>query len=173
MDFREFRRLRAGLIINLPPARGEILESAVTRLLNRLRASAMFAQIEVEATEDEDQLLVGMLKYRPGTPARQVASYLEAIWVTTLRLPGLDAFTFLVEDGHVELESVTGDRAAHYFITLHLIAQEGTEEDFAAVAEEPGGVAADSLDTVPGEVRAAVEHGGRRHAERKKRWFGR
>lgn len=166
------------MIINLPPARGEILESAATRLRNRLRASAMFAQVEVEATEDEDQLLIGMLKYRPGTPARQVASFLEAIWVTTLRLPGLDAFTFLVEDGHVELESVTGDRAAHYYITLHLIAQEGTEADFAAEAR-PAVDEADGRE-VPGAVGPEPEPQqeepvavGVRRADRKKRWFGR
>ncbi|MFZ5847768.1 MAG: hypothetical protein ACOYX5_10340 [Actinomycetota bacterium] len=168
MDFREFRRLRAGLIINLPAARGEILESAATRLRNRLQASAMFADVEVEATEDEDQLLISMLKYRPGTPARQVTSFLEAIWVTTLRLPGLDAFSFLVEDGHVELESVTGDREARYFITLHLIAQEGTEEDFArrpTVPEEstlPDPLPIpDPLETEP----------GRRKKERRRLWL--
>ena len=90
----------------------------------------MFTQVEVEVTEDPLRLLVAMVRYRPGTPARQVSSFLEAVWISELRLPGLDVFHFLAEEGHVELESVTGDQASGYFLSLHLIATEGSAEDF-------------------------------------------
>lgn len=139
----DFLRLRAGLIINLPPAQGPVLHAAEAKLRRRLESSSMFTGVEVEATEDPDHLLVAMVRYRPGTNERRVASFLEAIWVTELRLEALDAFHFLVEDGHVELQSVTGDRAAHYFITLHLVAQEGSEDDFEDLPE-PGGQSAEA-----------------------------
>ncbi len=132
MDMTEFRGLRAGLTSNLPAARGEALAFAEAKLLTRLQSSNMFTGVEVDTTEDRDNLLVALLRYRPGTPERQVASYLEAVWVTQMRVEGLDAFTFLVQDGHVELRAVTGDKELNHFLTLHLIAQEGTPEEFEA-----------------------------------------
>jgi hypothetical protein len=90
----------------------------------------MFAEVTVETTEDAERLLVAEVRYRPGTSVAKVSSYLEAIWVSELRLPGLDAFNFLTKDGHVELESFTGDRASGYFLTLHLLAEEGHDQDF-------------------------------------------
>jgi hypothetical protein len=134
VDRVEFLQLRAALTDNLPPARGALIDRAAARLHRRLSSSAMFAQAEVEVTEDPERLLVAMVHYRPGTPERQVASFLEAVWITELHLPGLDVFTFLVEDGHVELESVTGDQESGYFLSLHLIALEGSADDFDAKA---------------------------------------
>jgi hypothetical protein len=126
----EFVQLRQALTDNLPPARGAVLVAAASKLRRRLVSSRMFAQVEVEVTEDPERLLVALVHYRPGTPERQVASYLEAVWITELRLDGLDLFHFLVEDGHVELESVTGDQGSGYFLSLQLIALEGSAKDF-------------------------------------------
>jgi hypothetical protein len=130
VDRQEFVRLRAALTTNLPPASGALIEAAAARLRQRLVASVMFTQVEVEVTEDPQRLLVAMVRYRPGTPERQVSSFLEAVWISELRLSGLDVFNFLAEDGHVELESVTGDQESGYFLSLHLIAAEGSAADF-------------------------------------------
>ncbi len=130
MDYREFRRLREGATVNLPPASDALLTAAASKLRKRLASSAMFAEVLVETTEDIERLLVAGVRYRPGAAVQQVCSHLEAIWVTELRLPGLDAFNFHTEDGHIELESVTGDKASGYFLTLHVLAEEGTPEMF-------------------------------------------
>jgi hypothetical protein len=130
VDRVEFVQLRAGTAAALPPASGAALSAAASKLRGRLASSAMFTQVEVEVTADPDRLLVGMARYRPGTSERQVSSVLEAVWVTELRLPGLDAFHFTTDDRYVELESVTGDHQSGYFLTLNLIAVEGTPEDF-------------------------------------------
>ena len=90
----------------------------------------MFAQVEVELTEDPERLLVALVRFRPGTPERQVASFLEAVWITELRLSGLDVFHSLTEPGHVEFEAVTGDQDSGYFLSLQLIALEGDAQDF-------------------------------------------
>jgi hypothetical protein len=156
VDRLEFVRLRAALTTNLPPASGALIDAAASRLRQRLVSSVMFAQVEVEVTEDPQRLLVAMVRYRPGTPERQVSSFLEAVWISELRLPGLDVFHFLAEDGHVELESVTGDQASGYFLSLQLIAVEGSAEDFEDSADFETGppVKTDALST-------------------KKRWFRR
>ena len=112
----------------------------------------MFAHVEVEVTEDPEQLLIAMMRYRPGTPERQVSSFLEAVWISELRLPGLDVFNFLAEDGHVELESVTGDQSSGYFLSLHLIATEGTAEDFENKAD-PETPPHDTTEAVPSKKR--------------------
>jgi hypothetical protein len=130
VDYREFRRLREGCISNLPPADDSLLDSAASRLRDRLSSSAMFAQVTVETSEDPERLLVAEVRFRPGASPAKVSSYLEAIWVSELRLPGLGEFNFLTKDGHVELESFTGDRAAGHFLTLHLLAVEGQPHDF-------------------------------------------
>lgn len=121
----------------------------------------MFAHVEVEATEDPDRLLVALVRYRPGTPERQVSSFLEAVWISELRLPGLDVFHFLAEDGQVELESVTGDPESGYFLSLNLIAVEGSAEDFEGRAEGFEG-SADFETQPPVETDAPPT---------KKRWF--
>jgi hypothetical protein len=135
VDRPEFVRLRAGLTTNLPPASDALIAAAAARLRQRLVSSVMFAQVEVEATEDPERLLIAMVRYRPGTPERQVSSFLEAVWISELRLPGLDVFNFLAEDGHVELESVTGDQSSGYFLSLHLVATEGSAEEFENKAD--------------------------------------
>ena len=118
------------MAVNLPPATEAQTAAAASSLRRRLVSSVMFAQVEVEVTEDPERLLVSMVRFRPGTPERQVASFLEAVWITELRLDGLDVFNFLIEKGHVELEAATGDQDSGYFLTLQLIALEGDAQDF-------------------------------------------
>ena len=137
VDRVEFVRLRRGLTTNLPPASGALIDDAASRLRRRLASSVMFAQVEVEVTDDPERLLVALVRFRPGTPERQVASFLEAVWITELRLSGLDVFNFLVEDGHVELEAVTGDQDSGYFVSLQLIALEGDAQDFQGRPSSP------------------------------------
>ena len=97
----------------------------------------MFAQVEVEVTEDPERLLVALVRFRPGTPERQVASFLEAVWITELRLSGLDVFNFLIDEGHVELEAATGDTDSGYFLSLQLIALKGDDQDFEGKDHSP------------------------------------
>jgi hypothetical protein len=123
------------MTVNLPPATAAQTAEAAASLRRRLVSSVMFAQVEVEVTEDPERLLVSMVRFRPGTPERQVASFLEAVWITELRLDGLDVFNTLVEKGHVEFEAATGDQASGYFLSLQLIALEGAAEDFDGSAE--------------------------------------
>jgi hypothetical protein len=135
VDRVEFVQLRAAMTLNLPPATAAQTAEAASSLRRRLVSSVMFAQVEVEVTEDPERLLVSMVRFRPGTPERQVASFLEAVWITELRLDGLDVFNFLVEKGHVEFEAATGDQDSGYFLTLQLIALEGEAQDFDGKAE--------------------------------------
>lgn len=151
MDRVEFVQLREAMTANLPPASGGLTADAATTLRRRLESSVMFAQVEVEVTEDPERLLIAMVRFRPGTPERQVASFLEAVWITELRLDGLDVFNFLVEDGHVEFEAATGDQQSGYFLSLQLIAVRGEPRDFEgrpdATAQPPSDTEPDTSQT--------------------------
>ena len=153
VDRVEFVRLRAALTNNLPPASGALIDAAASRLRQRLVSSVMFAQAEVEVTEDPQRLLVAMVRYRPGMSERQVSSFLEAVWISELRLPGLDVFHFLSEDGHVELESITGDQDSGYYLSLHLIAIEGSAEDFEGRTQDFETLAPVTTDAPPTKKR--------------------
>jgi len=144
MDRVEFGQLRGAMRANLPPAAGALTAAAAAKLRRRLVSSVMFAEVEVEVTEDPERLLIAMVRFRPGTPERQVASFLEAVWITELRLDGLDVFTSLVEDGHVEFEAATGDQNSGYFLTLQLIAIEGVAADFEGRPSSPSELPADA-----------------------------
>jgi hypothetical protein len=132
-----FQKLRGGLTANISPATGAELEGAAARLRKLLKSSAMLAQVEVETTDDPDQLLIAMVRYLPGMSAPEVAGYLEKSWLSELRYLGWDAFSLLVEDGHVELEAATMDGDASHFVTVHLVASEGVPADFEAPAVVP------------------------------------
>jgi hypothetical protein len=134
VDYLEFRRLRQGCISNLPPANIAVLDAAASTLRRRLTSNALFADVTIETSSDPERLLVGLVHYRPGAPTPQVSSHLEAVWVTELRLPGLDAYNFHTDGGHVELESFTGDKSSGYFLTMHLVAEEGSPEQFTDTA---------------------------------------
>lgn len=151
-------QLREAVTNNLPPASGAPLHDAAARLRRRLVSSVMFAQVEVEVTDDPERLLVALVRYRPGTRPRQVSSFLEAVWITELRLSALDAFNFLVDEGQVELEAVTGDQGAGYFVSLLLVALEGEPQDF-----EGGRQVARELDpATPSPEQADASQGKRR-----------
>lgn len=147
MDRVEFVQLREAMTANLPPASGALTADASSKLRRRLVSSVMFAEVEVEVTEDPERLLIAMVRFRPGTPERQVASFLEAVWITELRLDGLDVFNFLVEDGHVEFEAATGDQDTGYFLSLQLIAVEGDAQDFEGRPSSPSEVPAETGST--------------------------
>ena len=144
MDRVEFVQLREAMTVNLPPASGAQTADAAAKLRRRLVSSVMFAEVEVEVTEDPERLLIAMVRFRPGTPERQVASFLEAVWITELRLDGLDVFNLLVEDGHVEFEAATGDRDSGYFLSLQLIALEGEAADFEGRPSSPAEIPVES-----------------------------
>ncbi|MGZ4444951.1 MAG: hypothetical protein ACXVXC_17445 [Nocardioidaceae bacterium] len=125
MDLMAFQKLRGGLKANVSPATGETLEAAEARLRTLLTSSVLFGNVEVASTEDSDRLLIAMVNFRPGTSEQLVSEYLRQAWTNELRYLGWDACSFLVEDGHVELQAATLHESASHYITLHIVATAG------------------------------------------------
>jgi len=123
MDLMAFQKLRGGLQLNVAPAPQPARLAAVDRLRTALATSGVFADVEVEPTADGDRLLVGLCRYSPEHEEGQVVDRLTRVWAEELRLDGWDAHSFLIDDGHVEMQAATVRNDQSHYLTLHLVAQ--------------------------------------------------
>ena len=100
-----------------------LLGHAVERLRAVLATSGTFGDVEVEVTDDPDRLVAGLCTYSPNHPEADIVDTLTRAWAAELRYHGWEGHSFLVEDGHVELQAATVRADRSHFLTLHLVAQ--------------------------------------------------
>lgn len=109
--------------MNASPLSGHEL-LAVERLFREsLEESRLFDTIEVEHTDDPDQLVVGLCAYRAHLGEELVATGIERLWEERLRHPFWEAHSVYVDDGYVELEAATRLGPDGRYVTVHLVAQ--------------------------------------------------
>ena len=118
-----FQKLRGGLQLNVAPAPQQSRAAAVERLRSALATSGVFADVEVEPTADGDRLVVGLCRYSAEHEERHVVDRLARVWAEELRLDGWDAHSFLVDEGHVEMQAATVHDDQSHYLSLHLVAQ--------------------------------------------------
>jgi hypothetical protein len=123
MDLISFQTLRGGLQLNVAPAPQAPRAAAVERLRAVLATSGTFADVEIEATDDPDRLVAGLCTYSPDHPEADIVDTLTRAWAAELRYQGWEGHSFLVEDGHVELQAATVRADRSHFLTLHLVVQ--------------------------------------------------
>jgi len=136
MDLLSFQTLRGGLQLNVAPAPQRPQAAAVERLRAVLATSGPFADVEIEATDDPDRLVAGLCTYSPDHSEADIVDTLTRAWAAELRYHGWEGHSFLVEEGHVELQAATvrADRA--HFLTLHLVAH--VDPALAGTGRTPG-----------------------------------
>jgi hypothetical protein len=123
MQMLQYHRLRTAIQVNASPSRGTDREGVRTRLQELLEDSGLFEEVEVESTDDVDQLVIALCTFAPPTTEASVAAGLERIWSDRLRHPFWEAHATLVEDGHVELGAATRAGQLGHYVTVHLVAQ--------------------------------------------------
>ncbi len=123
MQLMHFHTLRSGVQANASPARGPALVAMESILSDALKETQLFDTVEVEYTDDPDQLVVGLCQYRPNLTEDQVALTIEHVWDGKVRYPFWEAHSTRVDDGHVEFEAATRDGAGGRYVTVHLVAQ--------------------------------------------------
>ena len=125
MRLAHFHTLRSGVQVNASPLTGREL-LAVERLFQEsLEESRLFDTIEVEHTEDPDQLVVALCAYRSHLAEELVATGVERLWEEEVRHPFWEAHSVYVDDGYVELEAATRLGPEGKYVTVHLVAQRG------------------------------------------------
>ncbi len=123
MELLHFHTLRRGVQINAFPGSERELAPVRAALQQVLLDSGLFEDIEVDATPDPNQLLIGLCHFREGVTAQDVAGYLESVWNDRLRYPWWEAHAVIVDTDHVEFEAATRHSVHGHYVTVHLVAQ--------------------------------------------------
>lgn len=123
MDLLQFHKMRTAVQDNAYPGSGKDLTAMERSLRNLLMASGLFEEVEVEHTDDPDQLVIALCQFRPLYSERDVAAYLERVWNDRVRYPFWEAHSVLVDEEHVEFEAATRNGTGGHYVTVHLVAQ--------------------------------------------------
>ncbi len=123
MNLLMFHRVRTAIQDNASPGRGEQLTAVETALRDMLMSSGVFEAVEVEQTEDPDQLVIALCQFRPFYTERDVARRLEEIWSDKVRYPFWESHGMHTADGYVEFEAASRPSETGHYVTVHLVAE--------------------------------------------------
>jgi hypothetical protein len=119
----EYSKLRTGVQRAARPLSAAELRTTAHELERRLMATGLFADVEVDATEDPDHLVVAMCTFHPALTDKDAAARLEEVWNSHLRYGYWAAHSMLVVKGQVELQGASLSRVGGPYVTLHVVAQ--------------------------------------------------
>ena len=123
MNLLQFHRMRTAVQDNASPGKEEELTTVERTLRERLMASGIFEEVEVEHTDDPDHLVIALCKFLPYFTEADVAVHLERIWADRVSYPFWEAHALHVEDEHVEFEAASRHSSGGHYVTVHLVAQ--------------------------------------------------
>jgi hypothetical protein len=123
MNLLQFHRMRTAVQDNAFPGKEEELTTVEHTLRERLMASGIFEEVEVEHTDDPDHLVIALCKFLPYFTEADVARHLERIWADRVSYPFWEAHALHVEDEHVEFEAASRHSSGGHYVTVHLVAQ--------------------------------------------------
>ena len=123
MDLLQFHRMRTAVQDNAFPGKETELTTVVGSLRDMLMRSGIFESVEVEHTDDPDQLVIALCQFRPFYTERDVAQRLEEIWSDRVRYSFWEAHAIDVMSDHVEFEAASRPSTVGGYVTVHLVAQ--------------------------------------------------
>lgn len=123
MKLMHFHTLRSGVQVNASPATERALVAMENDLRVALSDSGLFDSVEVEHTDDPDQLVVALCQYRPNLTEDEVAETVERLWDERVSYTFWEVHAMRVDDGFVELEGATRESVVGRYATVHLVAQ--------------------------------------------------
>ena len=123
MDLLQFHKMRTAVQGNAYPGSGRDLTSMEGTLRDLLLTSGVFDEVEVEHTDDPDQLVIALCHFKPDLSERDVAQLVERLWEQRVRYPFWEAHAVLVGEEHVEFEAATRNSTGGHYVTVHLVAQ--------------------------------------------------
>lgn len=123
MNPTQFHAMRTALQDNAFPGRPRDLAEVGSALRELLLAGGIFRDVEVERTDDPDQLVIAMCTFDAGWSEVDVARHLEQVWRDRLAYPCWEAHSVLVDRGFVELLAATRHSTGGHYVTVHLVAQ--------------------------------------------------
>jgi len=94
-----------------------------TNLRDLLMASGIFEDVEVEHTDDPDQLVIALCHFKARYSESDIAEHLENLWDDRVRYPYWEAHSLVVDRELVEFEAATRSSNTGPYVTVHLVAQ--------------------------------------------------
>ena len=125
MKLLEYRKLRSGVQMNARPTTAAERRAVALDLERELTRTGVFADVEVDHTDNLDHLVVAMCTYDPALSEEQVALRLEDVCSGRLRFGYWAVHSTLVVKGQVELQGATLSNLGGPYLTLHVVAQKG------------------------------------------------
>ena len=123
MDLLRFHRMRTAIQGNATPGSSADLATVEGSLRYLLTSSGLFEDVEVERTDDPDQLVIALCTFRAHASEADVASRIERMWADRVSYPFWEAHAVHVEDEHVEFEAASRHSSGGHYVTVHLVAQ--------------------------------------------------
>ncbi|RYU14163.1 hypothetical protein [Nocardioides iriomotensis] len=123
MDLMQFHRMRTAIQDNASPGPEQELVTVEGSLRYMLLTSGLFEEVEVEHTDDPDQLVIALCQFKPEVAAADVARRLEEIWADRVSYSFWEAHATDVMSDHVEFEAATRPSTVGGYVTVHLVAQ--------------------------------------------------
>lgn len=123
MQLMHFETLRSGVQRNASPATERALVAMERILRDLLLDSGLFDAVEIDHTDDPNQLVVGLCQFRQNLTENDVADALERLWDEAVRYPFWEAHSVRVEDDFVEFHGATRESVVGRYATVHLVVQ--------------------------------------------------
>ena len=124
MEIAQFHKLRAAVQANASPGTATHLRAVKEDLQRALASVGLFEDVEVDYTDDVDNLVIAMCTFPEQLSRSEIAHRLEVLWQDRLRYPFWEAHTLLVDRDQIELEAATRAGANGHYVTLHIVAQQ-------------------------------------------------
>ncbi len=124
MELIDFHKLRTAVQGNAWRAGADDVLAVERKLWSGLVGTGIFADVEVDRTDDPDRLVIAMCRYPFQLSADVAAEALERLWLDRLRYDFWDAHTLIVARDQVELEAAARAGSDGHFVTLHVLAQQ-------------------------------------------------
>jgi hypothetical protein len=119
----QYKKLRAAVQSNAAPASSVQVQEVETDLRDLLMSTGFFEDVEVEHTDDVDQMVIAMCTFPAQMSQLHIAQRLEQAWNDRLRFDFWEAHSTLVDDEQVEFQGASRTSASGTYVTVHVVAQ--------------------------------------------------
>ena len=146
MDMTSFHKLRWAVQENAHRADPHHAAALQAALEQSLRASRLFAEVELGRTDDPDQMVIGVCRCADDVVPWEAGVGVERLWGVVALEAKWEAHAVGCTDSLMEFEgAVTVDDSGHY-ITVHLVAEPAVvPEPVPAVPAQEGEAPAPSV----------------------------
>ena len=123
MELTQYHKYRTAVQSNASPADPEQIQQVEQNVRAILMSTGFFEDVEVEHTDDIDELVIAMCRFPAQMSHVQIAQKLEQAWQDRLRFEFWEAHATLADDDQVEFQGATRAGSGGKYVTVHIVAQ--------------------------------------------------